>query len=114
MSEEADKRIAAAAAEGERAKQTKDFLEGLTKNDSLIKPIYNPEAFVMREKYRGAANRGTMPRSKCKHPLGTILQYEDTDPSVIRNATGVNLFECGVCHTPIWFVDPWGEPISDQ
>lgn len=114
MDSDAEKRIEAAAQEAARTKANAEFLAGLTKNDELVKPVYNPEAFVMREKYRGAANRGVMKRSECKHPLTRIFQFVDTDPAVLRNDNGVNLFECSICHTPIWFVDPWGEPISDS
>lgn len=111
--EEADRRIEAAAQEAARAKSTQEFLSGLTKNDELVRPIYNPEAFVMREKFRGQASRGELPRTECKHPLPYLQQYIDDDPLVKRNGRPVNLYECGVCHTPLWMVDPWGEPIGD-
>lgn len=112
--DEVEKRILAAREEADRQKQTKEFLEGLTKNDELLKPIYNPEAFIMRDKYRGAANRGELQRTNCNHPLSMLQQYEDTDPLVIRKGNPLNLFECGQCHLVIWLVDPWGTPISDN
>lgn len=98
----------------EREKQVTEFLANLTKNDALVKPIYNPEAFLMREKARGAANRGDIQRTGCRHPLSEIRQFVDEDPSVKRNDKLVNLFECGVCHMLLWFADPWSEPISDD
>lgn len=113
MNEEAERRIAEARARAERERQTAEFLASITDKDSLLKPIYNPEAFVMREKYRGAANRGDMPRTECTHPFQHINQFLDDDPAVARNKP-VNLFECGVCHMPLWLVDPWGNPISDD
>lgn len=112
--EEAELRIEAARQQAERQKQTKEFLEGLTKNDELVRPVRNPEAFVLREKYRGAATRGDLTRTGCAHPLSSLQQYVDDDPVVGRNGRPVNLFVCGVCSLPIWMVDPWGEPISDQ
>jgi hypothetical protein len=39
-SEEADRRIEEAAAEAARQKQAKEFLEGLTKDDQLVRPTY--------------------------------------------------------------------------
>lgn len=114
MSEEADKRIEKAAADAQRAKDADEFLKGLTKNDTLLKNIQNPEAYVMREKMRGAANRGELQRTECTHPLDQIWQYSDDDPLLTRNKKPVNLFECGVCHMMLWFADPWGNPISDS
>lgn len=114
MNEEAERRIEEAAAEQRRAKQAKEFMESLTANDTLIKPIYNPEAFVFREKLRGAATRGDLKRTACRHPLAYLQQYIDDDPAVTRDGKPVNLFECGVCHTALWLVDPWGDPIGDS
>lgn len=100
--------------DADRHKANREFLNSLTKNDTLLKPIYNPEAFIMREKVRGAASRGELPKTGCRHPLAQIMQFVDDDPTVKRNSLPVNLFECGICHTLLWFVDPYGEPISDD
>lgn len=114
VSEETDRRIEVARAKGERVKQTQEFMESLTKNDSLVKPIYNPEAYIFREKLRGAANRGELPKTECRHPFQSMKQFVDEDPAVARNGRPVNLFECGVCHMTMWIVDPWGTPVSDE
>lgn len=114
MNEETERRIEEAAAEQRRAKQTREFLEGLTSNDQLLKPIYNPEAFIMRDKFVGAARRGDLPRKGCTHPLVYLQQYIDDDPAVKRDGKPVNLFVCGVCETPLWLVDPWGDVVSDS
>lgn len=114
MSDEADRRIEIAAAKVERAKQQQEFIEGLTKNDTLIRPIYNPEAYVFREKMTGAAERGELKRSSCRHPFQDMKQYIDEDPAIARNGRPVNLFECGVCHMIMWIVDPWGVAVSDE
>lgn len=114
MNDDVESRIQAARQQADRAKETKEFLQSLTKNDELIKPIYNPEAYVMREKFRGAANRGELKKTGCTHPLDYLQQYIDDDPTVKRSGKLVNLFECGVCHLPIWFVDPWMNPLSDD
>jgi len=98
-----------------RQRANRDFLNSLTQADGeLLRPIYNPEAFIMREKIRGAASRGEIPDTGCRHPLALIRQYVDDDPAVKRNSRPVNLFECGQCHMLIWFVTPDGEPISDD
>jgi len=114
MSDEADRRIEEAAAGAARQRETREFLEGLTKNDELVRPIYNPEAFVMREKFRGQAGRGELKRTECRHPLQYVQQYIDDDPAIKRAGRPVNLYECGVCHLPLWMVDPWGQPVPDN
>lgn len=114
MNDEAEKRIEAARQESARQKETAEFLKSLTKNDELIKPIYNPEAYVMREKFRGAASRGELKKTGCSHPLDRLQQYVDEDPSQKRHGRAVNLFECGVCHLPLWLTDPWGNPVTDD
>lgn len=112
--DEVERRIEEARAKQEREKQTKEFLESLTSNDELVRAIHNPEAFAMREKAKGAANRGELPRTECRHPLSYLRQFIDEDSSVKRRSRPVNLFECGVCHTPLWLVDPWGGVVSDD
>lgn len=117
MNEEVERRIEEARVAAERQRQTKEFLESLTADDEIVKPIYNPEAFVMREKFIGAANRGELPRKACDHPLHYLQQYVDDDsarggrPDLIGKP--VNLFICGVCETPLWLVDPWGAVVND-
>lgn len=113
-SEEADKRFEIARQQAERQRQASEFLNSLTKNDELVKPIYNPEAYVMREKYMSAANRGELQRTKCTHPFVLLRQFVDDDPAVARNGKPINLFECGACHMPLWLVDPWGVPVTDD
>lgn len=113
MTDETERRIQAAADAASRTRQTKEFLDSLTKNDELVKPIYNPEAWVIRNKAKGAAERGEIERTNCHHPLQFLQQYIDDDPSVKRDGKPVNLFECGVCHMLLWFVDPWGVPVAD-
>ena len=113
MNEDVERRIEEARQASARQKETEEFLRGLTSNDQLLKPIYNPEAWVMREKARGAANRGELRKSECRHPLEYIQQYIDDDPSVKRDGRPVNLFACGVCGCLLWFVDPWGEAVPD-
>lgn len=110
---EADRRIEAARQEADRQKQTKEFLDGLTRNDEIVKPIYNPEAFIMRDKAQSAARRGEVVRKDCKHPLEYLQQYLDDDPLIKRKGRPVNLFACGICGGLIWFVDAWGTPVSD-
>jgi len=111
--DETERRIDAARQDAERKKETKEFLDGLKDGDQLVRPVYNPEAFVMREKFRGAASRGEIPRTRCQHPFQYMEQYTDDDPAVQRRGLPVNLFECGVCHTPFWLVDPWGGVVPD-
>ena len=113
MNDDLEKRLEEARKIGEREKQTREFLESLTKDDEIVRPIYNPEAFVMREKAIGAAGRGEIKRTDCRHPLEYLQQYVDDDPAVGRYGKALNLFECGVCHIPIWYVDPWGVPLAD-
>lgn len=113
-SEEQDRRFEAAAASAKHAKETADFLSSLTKNDTLVKPIYNPEAWVIRSKYRGAAERADLERTQCRHPLHLLQQFIDEEPSRPRDGNPVNLFVCGVCEMPLWLVDPWGEAVSDD
>jgi len=111
--DEVEKKIEAARIESERQKQTKEFLESLKKGDDLVKPIYNPEAFVMREKAKGAAARGEIKKNNCRHPDAYLQQYLDTDPSTQRRGLPTNLYVCGVCNMLLWLVDPWGTPKPD-
>lgn len=113
-STEVDKRIELAAAEGRRAKETHEFLSSLTKNDEILKPIRNPEAFVLRDKAKAAAKRGDVPRTKCNHPFSSLNQYIDEDPLARRHGQALNLFECGICHLLLWLVDPWGDDKLDS
>lgn len=94
-------------------KQTQEFLNSL-KGEDTIKPIYNPEAFVLRSKAKAAAERGEIQKSGCPHPISQIEQYMDDDPLRKREGKMVNLFECGACHMLFWLVDPWGDPVSDR
>jgi hypothetical protein len=116
MTDEAERRIEAARVEAQRAKDNADFLASLKTGDSTVRHIQNPEAFVMREKYIGAANRNEFEQSQrdCSHPLAYLQQFVDDDPLMRREGRPVNLFACGVCHLPIWFSDPWGRPLSDD
>jgi hypothetical protein len=100
-------------AEVRRREETKDFLQSLTRNDELLKPIYNPEAWIIRDKLRGAASRNELPRKTCRHPFAYLQQYEDSDPSVIRKGLPLNLFECKVCGTQLWLVDGYGDVKPD-
>lgn len=113
MDDETERRIEAARAEQQRQKETKEFLDSLTKNDELVRPIYNPEAWALRDKARAAASRGELPKVDCRHPFSYLQQYEDDDPSVKRKGLPVNLFMCGVCGMPLWLVDPHGEVKAD-
>ena len=114
MSEEQDRIIEAARAAQNRQAETKEFLESLKPGDSVVKHIHNPEAWAIRDKLRGAANRGELAKTECTHPLAYLMQYIDDDPLLTREGRPVNLFECGVCHTHVWFVDPWGKALSDD
>jgi hypothetical protein len=113
VDEETERRIEAARAESQRQKQTKEFLDSLTDKDSLVKPVYNPEAWAVRNKARAAASRGEIKPTSCRHPFQYLQQYQDDDPSVKRRGLDVNLFECGVCGMPLWLVDPFGNEKSD-
>lgn len=112
--EEADRRIEAARANAQREKETADFLKSLKPGDSLVKPIYNPEAWVKRDQAKSAAIRGDLQRTNCNHPMAYLTQYVDDDPAANRYGTPLNLFECGVCHTLIWLCDPWGVAVTDN
>ncbi|MEM3008392.1 MAG: hypothetical protein QXU32_02350 [Nitrososphaerales archaeon] len=97
----------------QRAEMIQDFLNSIKDPDDIIRPIYNPEAFILRNKAEHAARTGKIKRPDCSHPLQYLKQYVDEDPSVHRRNVPVNLFECGVCHSLLWFVDAWGRPASD-
>lgn len=112
--EDADRRLEAARQATTRQVETADFLKSLTKNDDLVKPIYNPEAWIARDQARSAATRGDIQPSGCTHPMAHLKQFVDDDPAVGRYGTPLNLFSCGACHTLIWFTDPWGTALSDN
>lgn len=116
MTDETEQRIEAARLEAQRTKDNADFLASLKTGDSTVKHIQNPEAFIMREKYIGAAGRNqfTAQQRECSHPLAYLQQFVDDDPLLHREGRPVNLFACGVCHLPVWFSDPWGRPLSDD
>jgi len=114
VSEEADKRIEAARVDAQRAKETEEFLKGLKKGDSTVKAIHNPEAWVMRDKAKGAAARGEMSRQMdCPHPIEYMQQYFDDDPGVKRSGKDLNLFVCAQCGCLLWIVDPFGKVAAD-
>ena len=108
-----EERIDRAVEAGKRAKETAEFLQSLTKNDEILRPIYNPEAWVMRDKLASAAHRGELTKTGCRHPLAELRQFIDDDPSQKRDGRPTNLFECSQCHMIVWFVDPWGAPLGD-
>lgn len=97
----------------DRTKETAEFLQSLKSGDTLVKPVYNPEAWVLRDKYRAAADRGDLKKTECRHPIVAIQQYQDHDPTVKRRDKDLNLFMCSMCGMHLWLVDPWGTPISD-
>lgn len=113
MDEETERRIEEARQAAARQKDTADFLNSLTKNDEIVRPIYNPEAWVARDKAAAAAKRGDYPRRECRHPYAYLEQYVDDDPGMNRKGKPINLYECGMCHTLLWLVDPFGQPKSD-
>ena len=96
-----------------RRKETEEFLRGLKPGDELLRPIYNPEAFVMRDKARAAANRGEIKKTDCRHPDAYLQQYLDTDPGRERSGKPLNLYECGICHSLLWLVDAFGVAKAD-
>ena len=118
VNEETERRIEAAQQEAERQRQTQEFLQSLTANDELLKPVYHPEAYVMREKARGAANRGEIQKTDCTHPFHALDQYVDdvSERGGRPDISGrpVNLFVCRICTMPLWLVDPWGTPVTDD
>lgn len=83
------------------------------KNTEFLKNIANPEAFVLRSKARAAAGRDEYKQTGCPHPFAAIEQYIDFDPGVKRNEMPCNLFECSLCHTLLWLVDPYGNEVPD-
>lgn len=97
-----------------REEEAAEFLRSIGPNADLLKPIYNPEAYVMRDKARAAASRGEMHQTTCRHPLWRVKQFVDYDPAVNRKDRPLNLFECEDCHTLMWLVDPWGKMVGDQ
>lgn len=113
MSDEVERRLEAARQAAVRQKETQEFVDSLTKDTELLKPIYNPEAWVIRDKAKSAATRGELVRTDCRHPIAYLQQFVDEDPSRKRDGKAVNLFECGVCHMCLWLVDPWGEAVGD-
>lgn len=113
MNEDAERRIEEARKQAQRQKDTAEFLQSLKPGDETLRRIVNPEAWAMRNKAQGAANRGDYPKTGCPHPFSFIQQYQDDDPSVKRRGLPVNLFECGQCGTLLWLVDPYGEVKAD-
>ncbi|MDE2101186.1 MAG: hypothetical protein KGL39_28330, partial [Patescibacteria group bacterium] len=108
---EAQDRIEAAA---RAAKERDEFIASLGPNDEIVKPIYNPEAWIIRDKAKAAASRGEILPGKCPHPLTHIRQVVDSDPAIRRKDRPVNLFRCELCDMPCWLVSPWGEPLGDN
>lgn len=113
MSDDVEYRIESARLEAERERQTREFMQSLTKNDEIVRPVYNPEAFVLREKFKGMAARGEMRRTQCKHPIERLQQFEDSDPTVARRGKLLNLWQCGLCEMPLWLRDPFGADVGD-
>lgn len=111
--DEVDRRIEEARQKAERTKETNEFLQSLKPGDEVLKPVYNPEAWIMRDKLKAAALRGELVKTDCRHPDAYLQQYLDTDPSTMRRELPTNLYECGICHMILWMVDPWGVPKSD-
>lgn len=113
-SDDVEKRILAARAEEQHKKDTAEFLLSLGPNDELVRPIHNPEAFIMRNKARAAAARGEITKPGCTHPLYAIKQFIDQDPTIKRRNQPLNLFECTICSMILWLTDPWGDEVSDD
>jgi hypothetical protein len=113
MNEDAERRIEEARQKAEREREAKEFLESLKVGDEIVKPIHNPEAYALRSQAVGRANRGELKRTDCQHKQAYLNQYIDEDPGVKRSGRPINLYECGICHTLLWLVDPWGRVAGD-
>jgi hypothetical protein len=83
------------------------------KGTEFVKPITNPQAWIMRDKARAAAARGEYPNNGCPHPVALMNQYVDDDLTVGRKGEELNVFECGLCHSILWLVDPYGNEAQD-
>lgn len=111
---EVETRIEAARAAAKAEQDRLEFATSLTKNDTLLKNINNPQAFIMRDKASAAAARGEYPDSGCPHPVRLMNQFVDEDPGTHRSGRELNLFECGLCHALLWLVDPYGREAMDE
>lgn len=75
--------------------------------------LATPEPWLMRKKAVEAAKRGEYPKSECMHPASQMLWMHDHVNERDREGRPVNLFECGICHSQLFLVDPYGKAASD-
>jgi hypothetical protein len=94
----------------QRRQEIREIIES---KEPLLKPMFNIEAEIIRNKALAAAKRGEYPRSGCPHPVQAVEQFIDEDPSTRRNGRPTNLFECTICHSLLWLINPYGEAASD-
>lgn len=84
------------------------------KGTEMVKPIRNPQAFILRSNAAAGAARGEYPNKECPHPIEMVEQYVDEDPAAKRKGRALNLFECTLCHSLLWLVDPYGNEALDE
>lgn len=80
-------------------------------NIDIVKHIANPEAYALRSSARAAAKDGRAQPTGCPHPVSAIVQFVDEEPGRVGRPT--NYFQCELCHTPLWLVDPFLNEAQD-
>lgn len=96
----------------EQTRRNDIILPGDLKGVDLIKQVEHPEPYLLRRQAINAAQAGEYPRTNCPHPQSAVEQFVETDSGKRRGP--VNLFMCSICHTHLWYTDPYGRAASDD
>ena len=86
--------------------------EDLIRGESLIR-LDLPEPWLKRKQAVEAAKRGEYPKTDCPHPVSRAVWMEDFVTESDRIGRPTNWFECEVCHSILFLVDPYGTVASD-
>lgn len=76
-----------------------------------MKYIDNPDPRILRLQAQTQAKHNEYPTTACPHPASAIGQFIDEEAG--RAGRPTNLFQCDICKTLLWLVDPYGKTATD-
>jgi hypothetical protein len=79
--------------------------------NDFMKNIPNPEPWILRAQAKGQVKAGAYKKTLCPHPVSAVDQFVDQEPGRVDRPT--NLFQCSICNSFLWLVDPHGTEAKD-
>lgn len=75
--------------------------------------LATPEPWIKRKQAVDQAKKGIYPKTECLHPISMVVQMYDHVNEADRHGRPTNWFECEVCHSMLFLVDPYGRTAQD-